>query len=110
MIIKEFYLTRADGVNLFRTYSDEGKRLLQNKTRIIYAEAIDVEDAPYTYTELEDGVEYINGFEVIPTEEGAEFVFNAGEFGWWEGAPYVSLYDNNKWTPAQFSAGWKKME
>ena len=110
MLIKEEYKIRADGVKLFRNYSDEGKRLLQIETRVIYAEAIDIEGAPYTYTELDEGVEYVNGFHVIPDEEDAEFVFSEGEVGWWQDAPYVSLYDNNKWTPTQFSAGWKKME
>lgn len=109
MIIKEEYKIRADGVKLFRNYSDEGKRLLQNETKIIYTEAIDVEDAPYTYTELDEGVEYVKGFRVIPDEEDAEFVFSAGEAGWWQDAPYVSLYDNNKWTPIQFPAGWEKL-
>lgn len=55
MIVREEYMTRADGVKLFRTYSDEGKQLLQNETGIEYSEAIDVESAPYTYSEV---VEY----------------------------------------------------
>lgn len=57
MIIKELYMTRSDGVNLYRNYSDEGKRLIQNETGIVYDEAIDVENAPYTYTESEETVE-----------------------------------------------------
>lgn len=59
MIVKEFYRTRTDGVNLFRNYSDEGKRIIQNETGIVYSEAIDVEDAPYTYTESEEVIEPI---------------------------------------------------
>lgn len=54
MVIKEFYTTRADGVKLFRTYSDAGKYLIQNETGIEYTEAIDVENAPYTYSEGDD--------------------------------------------------------
>lgn len=57
MIIKEEYMTRADGVKLFRTYSDEGKLIIQNETGIKYAEAIDVEGAPYTYSEGDEFVE-----------------------------------------------------
>jgi len=53
MIIKEFYKTRNDGVNLYRTYSDDNRYVIQNETGISYVEAIDVEDAPYTYTEGE---------------------------------------------------------
>ena len=51
MIIRKFYLTRADGVNLYRNYSDEGFYIIQNETNVEYSEAIDVENAPYTYTE-----------------------------------------------------------
>lgn len=57
MVIREEYKTRADGVKLFRTYSDEGRQLLQNETGNIYTEAIDVEGAPYTYTETGDPAE-----------------------------------------------------
>ncbi len=57
MIVREEYKTRADGVKLFRTYSDEGRRIIQNETGIVYGEAIDVENAPYTYTESDEDVE-----------------------------------------------------
>lgn len=61
MIKKEFYKTRKDGVNLYRTYSDEGYHIKQIETGNIYDEAIDVEDAPYTYEEtdikIEDNIE-----------------------------------------------------
>ena len=53
MIIKEFYRQRSDGVNLYRAYSDNGFYILQNETGAEYDEAIDVEDAPYTYTETD---------------------------------------------------------
>jgi hypothetical protein len=51
MIIREFYKTRQDGVNLYRTYSDSGLCIKQNETGNVYDEAIDVENAQYTYTE-----------------------------------------------------------
>lgn len=57
MIIKEFYETRDDGVSLYRTYSDEGFYILQNETGVEYAEAIDVANAPYTYTETNKHIE-----------------------------------------------------
>jgi hypothetical protein len=56
-IIKELFMTRNDGVNLYRTYSDEGKQVLQVETGIVYGEAIDVEGAPYTYVEYEEPIE-----------------------------------------------------
>ena len=60
MIIREFYETRFDGVNLYRTYSDAGYFILQNETGVKYGEAIDVDGAPYTYSETD---------ELIPVEE-----------------------------------------
>lgn len=56
MIVKEFYKTRKDGVNLYRTYSDEQYKILQVETGAIYDEAIDVETANYTYVETEEKV------------------------------------------------------
>ena len=52
MIIKNFYKTRTDGVNLYRTYSDEDYRIRKNGTDEIYDEAIDVEDTNFEYEEL----------------------------------------------------------
>lgn len=54
MIISEDYMIRLDGVRLIRTYSDENRKLIQNETGIVYNEAIDVEGAPYTYSESEE--------------------------------------------------------
>ena len=51
MIIKEFYKKRSDGVNLYRTYSDSKLMIRQVETDNVYAEAIDVENAAYTYEE-----------------------------------------------------------
>ena len=51
MIIKEFYKKRSDGVNLYRTYSDSNLMIKQVETGNVYAEAIDVENAAYTYEE-----------------------------------------------------------
>lgn len=56
MIVKDFYKTREDGVNLYRTYSDEGFYIIQDQTGVKYVEAIDVEDAPYTYTETDEPI------------------------------------------------------
>ena len=51
MIIKEFYKKRSDGVNLYRTYSDSKLMIRQVETGDVYTEAIDVENAAYTYEE-----------------------------------------------------------
>lgn len=67
MIVREEYKTRADGVKLFRTYSDEGKEIIQNETGIVYGEAIDVENAPYTYSESNEDME-------LTAEEALEII------------------------------------
>ena len=54
MIDREFYGTREDGINLYRTYTDKNVYIHQEQTGAEYAiEAIDVENAPYTYTETD---------------------------------------------------------
>lgn len=63
MIVKEFYMTRKDGVNLYRTYSDAGFQIIQIETGHMYEEAIDVEDAPYTYEESDQLIEPIEVME-----------------------------------------------
>ena len=57
MIKREFYTQRKDDVKLYRTYSNIGMMIRQNETGVEYAEAIDVEGAPYTYTETETLIE-----------------------------------------------------
>lgn len=57
MIVKEFYRTRADGVNLYRTYSDKGLQIHKVGTDEVYDEAVDVEDAPYRYKETSDPID-----------------------------------------------------
>lgn len=53
MIVKEFYRTREDGVNLYRNYSNESLQIHKVGTDEIYDEAIDVEGAPFTYEETD---------------------------------------------------------
>ena len=57
MIVREEYKTRSDGVKLFRTYSDENRKMIQNETGIVFTEAIDVANAPYTYCESTEVIE-----------------------------------------------------
>lgn len=57
MIIREFYMTRKDGVNLYKTYSNKGVYIIKQGTDEKYDEAIDVENSPYTYEETEEVIE-----------------------------------------------------
>ena len=54
-------------MKLYRTYSDEGKQIIQNETGILYSEAIDVENAPYTYSESDEVIE-------LTAEEALELI------------------------------------
>lgn len=49
MIKIEFYKTREDGVNLYRTYSDDG--FMIERDGVFYEEAIDPEDSGRLYSE-----------------------------------------------------------
>lgn len=77
MVITEYFKTRSDGVKLYRTIDavvdehgkpvrDEkgqliptGKMIIQQPTNIEYSEAIDVENAPYTYIASEKDIEEV---------------------------------------------------
>lgn len=63
MIQKEFYLTREDGVLLYRTYSDANFYIRKAGTDEVYTEAIDVEGAPYEYEETEEVIEKVQEVE-----------------------------------------------
>jgi hypothetical protein len=69
MKIREFYETREDGVNLYRTYSDQGFMLRQIETNILYGESIDVENAPYTYEETDILIEKNERDTSLPADE-----------------------------------------
>jgi hypothetical protein len=57
MVVKEFYRTREDGVNLYRTSSDKGFMIHKIGTDEIYDEAIDVENAPFVYEDTDIPIE-----------------------------------------------------
>lgn len=58
MVVKEYYATRKkDGVNLYRTYSNEGLKIKKVGTDEVYDEAIDIEGAPYVYIETDEPID-----------------------------------------------------
>lgn len=57
MIKREYYKTRKDEVNLYRTYSDEQFMIHKIGTEEYYVEAIDVENAPFEYEETNEKIE-----------------------------------------------------
>lgn len=56
MLIKELYETREDGVNLYRTYSNENKFIRKLGTNEFYEDAVDIEDTPYEYIETNETI------------------------------------------------------
>ena len=68
MIQIEFYRTREDGVNLYRTFTDQNVYIRQEQSGVEYPiEAIDVENAPYTYVETDIPIEPVE-----PTDEAKQ--------------------------------------
>ncbi|MBQ3264946.1 MAG: hypothetical protein IJH07_04125 [Ruminococcus sp.] len=57
MIQTEFFMTRSDGVNLYRTHSDAERLIQKDGTDELYTEAIDVENSGYTYSETDVSIE-----------------------------------------------------
>ena len=56
MIVREFFKTREDGVNLYRTFSDKNLYIKQLETGNIYEEAIDIEELTFTYEETDEPI------------------------------------------------------
>ena len=59
MIVREYLMTRKDGVKLYKTYSDQNKYIRKVGTEEEYDIAIDIESAPYTYEETEKEIESV---------------------------------------------------
>ena len=83
MIARKLYTTRRDGVKLYITYSDAGMKIEQSPTGILYDSAVDVENAPYTYTETNEPVEEPIDPEYnepdIPAQDALDAIFGGAE-------------------------------
>lgn len=53
MIKRDFYKTRTDGTNLYKTYSDQNVYIKKVGTEELYSSAIDIENISYDYEETE---------------------------------------------------------
>ena len=63
MIKSELCMTRSDGVNLYRTYSDQNMKI--ERDGVMYDEAVDPEGFDRVYTETDIPIE-------VPEEEQAD--------------------------------------
>lgn len=83
MIVRKLYTTRRDGVKLYITYSDAGMKIEQSPTEIIYDSAVDVETAPYTYTEtdepVEEPIDTVYHEPDIPAQDALDAIFGGAE-------------------------------
>ena len=59
MIKRDYLFTRKDGIRLFRTYSDQNLQIIKEQTGEYCDEAVDVENAPYTYIESNKPIEEV---------------------------------------------------
>ena len=59
MIVREYFMTRKDGIKLYKTYSDQNKYIRKVGTEEEYDIAIDIENAQYTYEETEKEIESV---------------------------------------------------
>ena len=57
MTTRGYLRTRKDGGKLYTTRSTSGLKIRQEQTGAVFDEAVDVENAPYTYTETDESVE-----------------------------------------------------
>lgn len=57
MIEKTFFKKRFDGVNLFKTYSTDGYKIMNAITKTVHNEAIDVENSGNEYIETDELIE-----------------------------------------------------
>ena len=69
MIVTEPFMLRDDGVQLDRTFSDTGHRIISDETGFEYDEAIDPRNMHRTYHESENMIEVFEEPEP-PVSEG----------------------------------------
>ena len=57
---------------------------------------------------LWEGIDYRDGYRVIPSVITAGAAFAMDELGWWGGKLYKSKLAANVYTPEQYPAGWEE--
>lgn len=82
-----------------------------NWSGIVKRAAVDLwdtaENTPDAAPALWEDISYRDGIRIIPEVITAGMAFAKGEYGWWGDVLYISLMDNNVWTPAAFPDGWE---
>ena len=110
--------TASEGVELFPQMKYDGA-LIKGGTRInwngtIKRAAVDLWDTeinnPDKAPSLWEGINYIDGYRVIPEVITSGMAFGLGERGWWNGVLYESLMAANVYTPDEYLSGWGLVE
>ena len=68
------------------------------------------ENGPDVAPSLWEDISYREGYRIIPESISAGTAFMKDECGWWGDVLYISLIDNNVWTPSAYPSGWKIKE
>lgn len=110
--------TASEAAVLFPRLKNDG-RLIPAGTRInwkgrVRKAAVDLWDmtinnpdaAPNLWPELP----YRDGIRIIPVTISVTEAFSKDEEGWWGDELYISLVDDNAYTPAQFPPNWQIKE
>ena len=66
------------------------------------------ENGPDVAPSLWEDISYREGYRIIPESISAGTAFMKDEYGWWGDELYVSLIDNNVWTPDAYPSGWER--
>lgn len=98
---------KADG-----TFIKAGTRINHNGR--IKRASVDIwdtlENSPDNAPSLWEDISYREGYRIIPETITTGTAFMKDEHGWWGDILYVSLLDNNVWTPTAYPGGWKVKE
>ena len=106
--------TVSTAPTLLRKLKQDGK-LVSARTRInwggtVKRAAVDLwdtaENTPDAAPTLWEGIDYRDGYRVIPSVITAGTAFALDELGWWGGKLYKSKLAANVYTPEQYPAGW----
>ena len=108
----------SEGVELSPSLKYDGS-LVKNGTRVnwhgvLKRAAVDLWDTeannPDNAPTLWEDILYKDGIRMIPEVITVGTAFSKDELGWWKDVLYVSLIDNNVWTPDAYPTGWKVKE
>lgn len=66
------------------------------------------ENNPDHASNLWEDISYKDGIRIIPEVITVTTMFSKNEKGWWHDELYISLIDNNVWTPTGYPQGWEK--